>query len=72
MNKQFSIAQRVGLMFRHDQDLPQDMDAWIKVQLTRHHLLWVLLILMQISLNGLMNCSLICPNEPIYGAGTET
>ena len=33
MNKQFSIAQRVGLMFRHDQDLPQDMDAWIKVQL---------------------------------------
>lgn len=33
MNKQFSIAQRVGLMFRIDEELPQDMEAWIKSQL---------------------------------------
>ena len=33
MNNQFSIAQRVGLMFRYDQELPQDMEMWIKAQL---------------------------------------
>jgi len=33
MNNQFSIAQRVGLMFRYDQELPQDMETWIKAQL---------------------------------------
>ena len=33
MNKQFSIAQRVGLMFCYDQELPQDMEVWIKSQL---------------------------------------
>jgi|TARA_B110000238_G_scaffold192041_1_gene226881 uncharacterized protein (DUF1800 family) len=33
MNKQFRIAQRFGLMFRYDQDLPQDMEAWIGLQL---------------------------------------
>jgi len=33
MNKQFRIAQRIGLMFRDDQDLPQDMEAWIQLQL---------------------------------------
>jgi len=33
MNKQFRIAQRIGLMFRYDQDLPQDMEAWIQLQL---------------------------------------
>ena len=33
MNNQFSIAQRVGLMFRYDQELPRDMETWIKAQL---------------------------------------
>jgi len=33
MNIQFSIAQRTGLMFSHDQDLPQNMDTWIELQL---------------------------------------
>ena len=33
MNEQFRIAQRIGLMFRYDQDLPQDMEAWVQSQL---------------------------------------
>jgi uncharacterized protein (DUF1800 family) len=33
MNKHFSIAQKTGLMFRYDQDLPEDMNAWIQSQL---------------------------------------
>jgi len=33
MNKQFTIAQKIGLMFRYDEDVPQDMEGWIEQQL---------------------------------------
>jgi len=33
MNKQFRIAQKTGLMFRDDEILPEDMNAWIQSQL---------------------------------------
>lgn len=33
MNKQFRIAQKTGLMFRDDEMLPEDMNAWIQSQL---------------------------------------
>ena len=33
MNKHFVIAQKTGLMFRYDQNLPQDMGTWIQKQL---------------------------------------
>ena len=33
MNKQFTIAQKIGLMFRYDEDIPQDMEGWIEQQL---------------------------------------
>ena len=33
MNKQFSMAQKIGLMFRSDEHVPSDMDAWINLQL---------------------------------------
>ena len=35
MNNQFSIAQRVGLMFRYDQELPQDMETVDKGSIER-------------------------------------
>ena len=33
MNKQFTIAQKIGLMFRYDENVPQDMEGWIEQQL---------------------------------------
>jgi len=33
MNKPFTIAQKIGLMFRYDEDVPQDMEGWIEQQL---------------------------------------
>ena len=33
MNKPFTIAQKIGLMFRYDENVPQDMEGWIEQQL---------------------------------------
>ncbi|MCP4788987.1 MAG: DUF1800 domain-containing protein [Gammaproteobacteria bacterium] len=33
MNEHFRISQKVGLLFRYDQPLPSDMQAWLKEQL---------------------------------------
>ena len=33
MNNQFTMAQKIGLMFRYDEDVPQDMEGWIEQQL---------------------------------------
>lgn len=34
MNKQFRIAHKTGLMFRSDEEIPEDMEAWLQQQLT--------------------------------------